>query len=354
MHLRCEGITKTFDAKPALDGIDLEASPGEITAIIGPNGSGKTTLLRILGLLDDPDQGSIFFDEADVSEHKARFRRDIVMVFQNPILLDRSLEANVAYGLKARGRRDVEPRLSAVLGLLELEHLRKRNARTLSGGEKKRTALGMALVLDPPILLLDECFGNLDPLSTKVVEELLLSLKREGKRSVILATHNLLRAQTYGDFVYLLKDGGIIQKGRPEEVFHKPSTLYAARFVGRRNVFQGDIETHAGQTYVRLESGPRFAVVTHLKGRAYVAVDPTDILVSTVPFASSALNTFEGTITAVNVQGPVATIVVDAGVTLEAVVTKQSVAKLELAVGRKVHLTWKASAVHVFGELPGT
>ena len=354
MRLRCEEIRKAYRDTRVLDGVALEASPGSITAIIGPNGAGKTTLLRILALLEAPDGGRIFFDGINTREARAKLRRHVVMVFQNPILLDRSLEANVAYGLKARGRRDVRVKVETVVSLLGLAHLRKRNARTLSGGEKKRTALGMALALDPPILLLDECFANLDPLSTKVAEDLLLSLKRRGEQTIILTTHSLAHAQAYGDFVYLLKDGRIVEKGKAEDVFHKPSSLYAAQYVGRRNVFPGQVEIRDGQTYVRLDDGVRVAVVTELKGKVYVAIDPTDILVSTTPLVSSALNTLEGTITAINVQDPLATIVVDAGVPLEAVVTRRSLDELNLERGGKVHLTWKASAVHVFAELAGS
>ena len=350
MHLRCEGITKSFGPKAVLRDVQLETEPGKISVIIGPNGAGKTTLLRILALLENPDRGHVLFDG-----HTARMdtacRRNVVMAFQEPILLDRTVAANLAYGLKRRKDPDVQRRVSSMLKVMELEHLAEKNADQISGGQKKRTALGMALLMNAPILLLDECFANLDPLSTKILEDLLLSLRSEGRKTILLATHSLLQARRHADVIYVLKDGNVLEKGKPHDIFNRPSSLYTALYVGHCNVFEGNVENVGESTYVTIENELRFAVVTGLQGRVHVSVPPTDILISSEPLVSSALNSFQGTTTAIQDDGMLVLITVDVGVPIQAVITRRSLNELNLRVGATAYLTWKASAVHIFQDL---
>ena len=350
MHLRCEGITKSFGPKTVLRDVQLDAEPGKISVIIGPNGAGKTTLLRILALLEDPDNGHILFD-GHVARMDTTCRRNVVMAFQQPVLLDRTVTANLTYGLNRRKDPDVQRRVNSMLKLMELEHLGGKNAGQISGGQKKRTALGMALLMDAPILLLDECFANLDPLSTKILEDVLLSLRSEGRKAILLATHSLLHARRHADFIYVLKDGNILEKGKPHDIFNRPSSLYTALYVGHCNVFEGKVETVGESTYVTLENGLRFAVVTRLQGRVHVSVPPTDILISTKPLVSSALNSFQSTTTAIQDDGMLVLITVDVGVPIQAVITRRSLNELNLRVGATAYLTWKASAVHIFQDL---
>jgi len=275
------------------------------------------------------------------------------MVFQEPVLLDRTVWANLAYGLRRRGIRPVRSRVEGMLGLLGLEHLRHANARLLSGGEKKRTALGMALLLESPILLLDECFANLDPLSTRVLEDVLLSLKREGRRTVVLSTHSLDHARSYADYVYFLRDGIVAESGTPDQVFGKPASVYTALYVGQRNLFPAHIEEADGQPFARLPTGLRVAVATGLRGPAHIAIPAADVILSPGPFTSSARNCFAGRVVSVWPHGPTAIVTTDIGVPIEALITVRSLREMDIRPGMEVYLTWKASAVHVLREPAG-
>lgn len=350
MLLRCEGIRKGYDGRDILAGIDLEARSGRITALIGPNGSGKTTLLRILALLERTDRGTITMDGKEVLFGDRDARKKVTMVFQQPILLDRSVEANITFGLNVRRVADYKSRTDSVMDLLGLDKVRHQHASTLSGGEKRRTMIGMAIVLNPPVLMLDESFSNLDPLSVRIVEDALLTIRNSGRTAIIMATHSISRAESHGDYIYFMKDGKIFQEGAPAEIFSQPRCLYTADYTGQKNIFPARIDARDGDSVAILDNGVQISVVTHLKGKVWVNIPPTDILVSAEPLSSSALNAIRGRIIGMGIHGPFVSIEVGADLALEAVVTRRSAEELNLCEGREVFLTWKATSVHVFKE----
>jgi tungstate transport system ATP-binding protein len=208
---------------------------GEVVVVIGPNGAGKSTLLRVMGLLQRPSSGSVYFHgEQATAKNSLAMRRHMASVFQEPLLLDGTVYDNAALGLKLRGfRRDeIEKKLRPWLKRLGIDHLTERRARTLSGGEAQRTSLVRGLVLDPSLLLLDEPFAALD---APTRETLLLDLREilaETGITAVMVTHDLKEAAALGQRIGVLHRGELLQLGPQLEVFRRPVNEAAASIVG--------------------------------------------------------------------------------------------------------------------------
>ena len=237
---RLEGITKEYGARRVLDGISLEVRPGEILAIVGPSGSGKSTLLRLLNFLEPPTAGRIRFLEGEFNaarEMPLAVSRRVTMVAQRPILLDRSVEANVRYPLSLRRRRDSAGVCAAALAQVGLADLARQQARTLSGGEAQRVALARAMVIEPDALLLDEPTANLDPYNVGMIEATVQTLNRERGTTVILVTHNVFQARRLAQRVGLLLDGKLIELADVKAFFDSPNDPRTGAFVRGEMVY---------------------------------------------------------------------------------------------------------------------
>jgi ABC-type methionine transport system ATPase subunit len=227
--LEVRSLSKSIGPAKILKGIDLTVERGEILGLIGPTGSGKTTLLRLINLLDVPSMGSILFDGRMVSEKPEKellsARRKMAMVFQKPVMFKASVEENVSYGLRMRGRVDaaaggkmsMSDRVEEALAAVGLSGYESRDANTLSGGETQRIALARALVLQPELLLLDEPTANLDPGSAASIDNLLQSLAGS-RTAVILATHNMQQCRKLAGRVAVLQAGRLMAVGKSEEI----------------------------------------------------------------------------------------------------------------------------------------
>jgi ABC-type Fe3+/spermidine/putrescine transport system ATPase subunit len=220
--LEIRALGKSYGKVKILKDIDLTMERGEVLVLIGPTGSGKTTLLRLVNLLEAPSLGCIRFKGQTVtaSPEKERLlaRRSMAMVFQKPVMFKASVEENVSFGLKMRGRMDHGKVLEA-LAAVGLSGYEKRDANTLSGGEMQRIALARALVLEPELLLLDEPTANLDPKSAAAIDRLLQGLTAGQKTTVILATHNMREALLLAGKVAVLQAGKLTAVGGPDEIF---------------------------------------------------------------------------------------------------------------------------------------
>jgi tungstate transport system ATP-binding protein len=213
---------------------DLEVPSGEVLALVGPNGGGKTTLLLAIAHLLGIQNGEIRFKGRDQSEWNAlEYRRHISLVFQTPLLLDMSVEDNVALGLRFRGIPDAEAktRVHDWLERLGIGSLASRPARELSGGEAQRVSIARAFVLDPELLLLDEPFPALDPPAREKLLQDLSALLSHNHRTALLVTHNLAEAARLGDRVGVFIGGRLRQVGRPAEVKRHPADRDVADFL---------------------------------------------------------------------------------------------------------------------------
>jgi len=233
-------VTKEYDGRRVL-GVDrLDICRGEIFALVGPSGAGKSTLLRLLNFLEPPTKGRIRFLDVEFSASQPMplpHRRRVTTVFQRPILLNRSVQANVSYGLGLRGRRNSSLEIEKALEQVGLQHLIRQRARTLSGGEAQRVALARAIVLQPDVLLLDEPTANLDPYNVGLIEEIVTNLNREQGTTLVLVTHNVFQAKRLAHRVALMLDSQIVEVAGVEAFFQSPRDPRTAAFVRGEMVY---------------------------------------------------------------------------------------------------------------------
>lgn len=238
--LRFSGVRKTFAQVTALDNFDLELQQGELVTLLGPSGCGKTTALRIAAGFEQPDSGSVFVKDNDVTGLPAH-TRNMGMVFQNYSLFPHMTVAeNVGFGLRVRGVEATERdmRVREAVGRVQLAGMEGRYPHQLSGGQQQRVALARALVIEPEVLLLDEPLSALD---AKVREELrdeIRVLQRDAGIGAIFVTHDQDEALKISDRVCVMKDGQIQQIGSPRDIYLRPVNGFVARFIGAMNVIQ--------------------------------------------------------------------------------------------------------------------
>ena len=223
----------------ALRNVSFGVRAGEIFVVMGLSGSGKSTLVRCLIRLIDSDRGRILFDGEDIGSLEGgellQFRREkMAMVFQHYSLLPhRRVLDNVAYGLEVQGmdrvsRYELAARAIETVGLDGWEEY---YPREMSGGMQQRVGLARALAVDPQILLMDEPFSGLDPLIRREMQDELLDLQKNMRKTIVFITHDLNEALKLGDRIAIMRDGEIIQLGTPEQIVTRPSGGYVREFV---------------------------------------------------------------------------------------------------------------------------
>lgn len=209
--------------RKVLDIEEFKLAEGEIVALVGPNGAGKSTLLQVLALLLKPSRGTITYKGETVTSRNALMvRRQMAMVMQEPLLLNTTVWANVALGLKLRGcnRNEVEKRVTFWLERLQIAHLAGRRAYSLSGGEARRVSLARALVLEPQVLFLDEPFAALDAATRLSLLQEIKDILRSTNTSTIFVTHDLTEVPCLTDRLVILKEGRIVRSGSFEQIFN--------------------------------------------------------------------------------------------------------------------------------------
>jgi len=211
-----------------IDRISLEIEAGPSTIILGANGAGKSVLMRLMHGLLRPTSGWV---EWNMPERSGAPRKQ-AMVFQRPVMLRRSAQANVAYALKIAGipKAQREPLVRESLEGVGLAHLARRPARVLSGGEQQRLALARAWALHPEVLFLDEPTASLDPSATREIETVIRAFDAAGTK-IVMATHNLGQARRLGDEILFLDRGRLVERAPVEEFFSKPQSAQAAAFI---------------------------------------------------------------------------------------------------------------------------
>jgi tungstate transport system ATP-binding protein len=234
---RLESVRQSYRGRTVLDIERLEVARGGTLAIIGPSGSGKSTLLRLLQFLEPPSGGRIFFEERALNGRvPLAIRRRVSTVFQRPIVLTRSVEANVAYGIELRGRRPDAGEIRGLLDALDLGHLARTPAASLSGGEIQRLAVARALATRPDVLLLDEPTANLDPRNVRLVEALIQERRASGI-TIVLATHQIFQARRLSDRIALLLDGRVTETGPSQALLDHPADPRTRAFLSGEMIY---------------------------------------------------------------------------------------------------------------------
>ena len=222
-----ENVSVVARSVTILENLNLSLDAGSPSVLVGPNGSGKTTFLRIAMGMIAPARGRVTYGgRAGVTP----VRRAIV--FQHPVMLRRTVLANIRYALASAGvpRAEWKPRAESLLDLVGVASLADRPARRLSGGEQQRVALARALARDPEILFLDEPTASLDPAATKAIEDIIGAVSARGIK-VVMSTHDLGEARRIGGEIVLLHRGRVMEKADTKSFFDAPRTAEARRFI---------------------------------------------------------------------------------------------------------------------------
>ena len=229
--LSIAGLTRRHGATAVVDSVHLDVAPHELVALVGPSGCGKSTLLRMVAGLERVDAGTVALAGRDVTTTPPE-RRRIGLVFQDHALFGHlRVEQNVAFGLRRWSRRDRARRVAELLDVVRLGHAARRYPHELSGGEQQRIALVRALAPNPDVVLLDEPFANLDEsLRDEVRRDVVSALAAQGTAAV-LVTHDRDEALMLGDRVAVMRQGRLLQVGRPEEVYEHPVDRFVAGFL---------------------------------------------------------------------------------------------------------------------------
>ena len=342
------------EGRDILKNTNLKVERGEIHALIGPTGAGKTTLLRLIDMLDKPATGEILVNGVNVTSSekiKLETRRRMAFVLQKPVVFNLSVYDNVAYGLKWRGINKVQIRekVNDILETVELIKYRKRNARTLSGGEMQRVAIARAIATGPEVLLLDEPTANLDPISSAKIEDLVTGIIKRNAITVIMATHDMEQGQRLADKISVLVDGEIVQTGNAHEIFASPRSRQVAEFVGMENIIDGVVISNEGDMAVINVHGKTIEAITKYGAgeKVSVCIRPEDVTIALTRISSSARNSLAGTISWTAFSGPLCRMEIDCGFLLIALVTKRSAEEMGLKRGTQVFGTIKAVSIHV-------
>ncbi|MBV9412890.1 MAG: ATP-binding cassette domain-containing protein [Acidimicrobiia bacterium] len=237
--LRLESVSKRYGSRTVVQDLSLEVADGEVCVLIGPSGCGKTTTLKMINRLIEPSGGRILLDDEDVTKgDPVKLRRRMGYVIQQVGLFPHETVAqNVATVPKLLGwdRRRTRSRVDELLDLVGLEpdEYRERYPDQLSGGQRQRVGVARALAADPPLLLMDEPFGAIDPIARDRLQAEFLRLQDELNKTVVFVTHDVDEAVRLGDRIAVLREGGLLQQyDTPANVLGRPATDFVADFVG--------------------------------------------------------------------------------------------------------------------------
>lgn len=233
-------LAKEYTNRRVLDIDSLDIYRGEVLALVGPSGSGKSTLLRLLNFLEPPTQGTINFHGVEYNGARLpglEVRRRVTTVFQRPLLLNRSVWANVVYGLELRKSPGKEERARQALSQVGLLDASNQGALTLSGGEGQRVSLARAIALQPQVLLLDEPTANLDPYNISKIEDIIQNLNRDHSVTMVVVTHNIFQARRLAQRVAFLMEGKLVEIADNPNFFESPRDVRTAAYVRGEMVY---------------------------------------------------------------------------------------------------------------------
>lgn len=251
-------VSKSFGARVAVDDLSLEIAAGELVVLIGTSGSGKSTSLRMINRLLECDSGEILFAGADVRSFKVQdLRKRIGYAIQSVGLFPHwSVERNIATvpQLLNWPRQRVRERVTELLTLLHLDPdaYRDRYPHQLSGGQQQRVGVARALAADPDVLLMDEPFGALDPLTREALQNEIARVHRVSGKTIVLVTHDVDEALRLATRMVLLHQGRVVQSGTPLEVLANPANDFVTEFIGRSDLGIKLLSLDRVQAHVRL------------------------------------------------------------------------------------------------------
>ena len=357
--LRLERLSKNFGEFIAVEDVNLHIRRGEFLTILGPSGSGKTTLLMIIAGFLEATTGDIQFDGMSIMSLRPE-KRNFGMVFQGYALFPHmTVRQNIAYPLEVRkGARDeIVKRVDEMLELVQLETFGDRLPRQLSGGQQQRVALARALIFDPLVLLLDEPLGALDKKLRSNVQTQLKHLHRKVGKTFVYVTHDQEEALSMSDRVVIMNHGRVVQVGSPQELYERPSTVFASKFIGKSNILRGVVNQVDGNEvlyaiadkyFQQLVSNEKFSKNDEI----ILALRPEKIKIARSKVASNEVNILVGRIIDITYFGSTISVNVETDSVGEFIVEVQAWNNQEtLEEGQEILLTWSPDAAFTVKDI---
>jgi len=243
--LKFENVSKVYDGEfKAVDSVSFEINEGELLVLIGPSGSGKSTTMKMINRVIPHTSGTISINGKDVKSYNAaELRRNIGYVIQQIGLFPHyTIEKNISIVPQLKGwkEQDIKARVNELLELVGLdpEIYASRYPKELSGGQQQRIGIARALAADPDIILMDEPFSALDPITRDQLQEELISLHKKLKKTIVFVTHDMDEALKMGDRIAIMKDGHLLQLDTPEKILHEPAHGFVEEFIGKHRIIQ--------------------------------------------------------------------------------------------------------------------
>jgi len=242
--LKSEGLTKSFNFRRVVKGVNIEISSGEIIGLLGRNGAGKTTTFQMIVGLIKPDKGDIFLDEQNISQYSSHLRAAEGITYlpqEHSVFLKASVANNLKLILELQpiGKEERKKIIRELLEELGLHDLEKQPAYSLSGGERRRLEICRSLLIKPKFLLLDEPFTGIDPLTITELQKIMMNLKRKGI-GIILSDHNVQDTFKIADRAYIIDEGKILIKGNPQDI--ASDNMAKEKFLGKSFKLGDEVE----------------------------------------------------------------------------------------------------------------
>jgi sn-glycerol 3-phosphate transport system ATP-binding protein len=342
-EIALQEVSKHYGAVRAVDGISFRAAAGKFLVLLGPSGCGKSTVLRLIAGLEDVTRGKILIAGRDVTRLEPDKRR-ISMVFQSYALFPHlSVAENIVFGLKVRRTPPAErnERLARVAELVGLTEQMARKPSQLSGGQRQRVALARAVVAENRICLMDEPLSNLDAQLRHGMRVEIRALQQRLGMTVVYVTHDQVEAMSMADRVILMREGRIEQEGSPEELYARPASVFAARFIGT-----------PAMNIVALADGAHGAVIRGAPGAAVLPGRGAGRMLGLRPehVMLVADGGVPGTVSSAEYHGADTVLTVRVG---EESLHVRTPGRVPLGEGAAVRLGWKPGELHVFDAASG-
>lgn len=272
------------DGTKALSDFSLKVNEGELVTLIGPSGCGKTTTMKMINRLIEPTEGKIYINDKEIKKYNIHeLRWNIGYVLQEIALFPHlNIEENIAIvpEMKKWKRLEIRKRTQELLEMVGLDPstYQKRMPSELSGGQQQRIGVIRALAADPDIILMDEPFSALDPISREQLQKDIRTLQKEIKKTIVFVTHDMDEAMALGDKVCLMKDGGIVQVDTPQQLVLNPKTKFVKDFIGeKKSPWQTAVDVISDQSQMYVITKEAFENKTYPQTGMYIIKDENNM-----------------------------------------------------------------------------
>ncbi|OGV73277.1 MAG: hypothetical protein A3K19_14440 [Lentisphaerae bacterium RIFOXYB12_FULL_65_16] len=334
----------------SLRDVSLHVERGEYFVVLGPTGAGKTVLIECIAGLLRPDAGQVWIDGRDVTADAPESRRIGYLPQDYALFPHLTVRENLEFGLWAQRRLgEASAKVEWLSGLLGIGPLLGRYPHNLSGGEKQRVALGRALAIEPRLMLLDEPLSALDVATREQIGKEIRDIHDRTGITTVHISHDFEETLRLADRVALIRAGQVVQVGTPQDLFRRPASLFAARFVRAENLYSGVVPNGTAAVCVQT-GGVDLRCETDLRGPVHVAIRADDVLVLSPDERPAHLNLIEGRIVRVQDRGAMVAVEVSGALDMTALLSRGDWRRLSPSAGAAVTLGFAPEAVHVFRD----